>query len=393
MSDAGQVPAESSYVPLWTFQDAVERLMDRFSGFDRSDIRQYRAAWRAVEMALRTVGMAHKWSYYDRRLIFHTVAPQSSGTVTFDAETRELTLDGTTWPSWARYGRVVLGQFHYDVESRVSDTVLKLSATSCPSEDIASSSYTLYREAYPLPENFKALTKIFDVEQRLELPVWSPATQHAASVLVWDHPNIPDRVTVRGVNEQYGRLALIFTPPPSGARQYDFLYQAMPRSLRTEKESRGTISVASGEVTGVGTKFTQAHVGCVLRVASGKEPTPVPTGVNDLEGPPLFSSVVASVESETSATIFDTSSTVTDGRYTLSDPLDVEPHAMLQAVLREAEYQFALSTGRHEEISICGSLAKSALVEAIGNDNRTVYADTGTLARHGFRRLPIVTES
>lgn len=391
MTDFGPIPADG-YSRIWTVQDAVEHLLDRF-GVPRSEPRHRRVAFRSVVTALREVCVGYPWRYFDRRLILTTSASYSTGTVAYVHSARSLTITDGTWPSWARYGRVILNSVHYHVEKRDSDTVLTLPEGSNPGANF-SGTYTIYRDAYLLPDNFHSLGHVYDVDQRRALPLMTSGAQHAASVLVWDSPGTPDYATLQGSNEEYGRLALVLTPAPSSARNYDLRYQAAPRTPRVEKEAQGTVSVSGGTVTGTGTNFTSDHVGCILRVASAssREPTAPGGGVDDTEIVPAFTAIVQSVASTTSLTISNTTASASGARYTLSDPLDIEPHAMLTAVFRQAEYQFALGLGRKDDIVLCEPLALSAMRNALAADNRTVQAEQNIPVRTTFRRLPVTTD-
>jgi hypothetical protein len=104
-------------------------------------------------------GKRHRWSFLRAEYTIATVAPYSTGTVAYDhtggANERQLTLSSGTWPSWAASGVVIIDDTWYEVDTRVSNSIVTLDATNNPGADIsAGETYRLVQVEYDLPTNF-----------------------------------------------------------------------------------------------------------------------------------------------------------------------------------------------------------------------------------------------
>lgn len=93
----------------------------------------------------------HIWSFMQPKLaVFSLNAPYSTGTVTVVAGV--VTGSGTTFPSWAADGEIVIDDVSYTVSTRDSDTQLTLDDTSVAAA--SGTNYTLQQVDYVLPELF-----------------------------------------------------------------------------------------------------------------------------------------------------------------------------------------------------------------------------------------------
>ena len=125
-----RIPEKSLSPEFWTYQDAVEWLLD-FYGRTTASARDLRMAKRAVDNAYREIAQAHNWRCYRAGYAIHTDADYDTGTITYDhtggAYERMLTLASGTWPANAAYGELKLsGYGPYPVAARISDTVITL---------------------------------------------------------------------------------------------------------------------------------------------------------------------------------------------------------------------------------------------------------------------------
>ena len=116
-------------------------------------------------------GKAHDWSFLYKQDSISTEAPYSTGTIAFDytGGTHELqvTLSGGTWPSWAIEGEIEISGTDYGVATRVSDTVILLASNNNPGEDVAAStSYSLHKDDYDLPDDFGSIIGSFTFAQK-----------------------------------------------------------------------------------------------------------------------------------------------------------------------------------------------------------------------------------
>lgn len=319
---------------LFTYQDALDAAADYLDGASSgADVRQAR---RAVNDALRDLANENDWSCYKVRGRLSTVASYATGTITYTNSTRIVTLASGTWPTWAAYGVLKIGDVRYTVASRTSDTVIVLSSSSNPGADVAAgTSYTIYRDQYAVPSDFgKITTNLFDAASRREIEYLHArdALRHTRWVGTTSEPM---GFTIVGASDtEVGRPqpALVFeiTPAPSTARTLDYLYVRKPRPLRIENETTGTVSVTadSAVVTGSGTAFKDAHVGSVFRIANSTTDAPSLYGAEPIDQ----ERTIISRASDTSVTVdsvFTTSRTSV--KYVISDPVDLDAPVMLNA--------------------------------------------------------------
>lgn len=371
------MPVIQSGTEVFTFQDAVEHLLDLHE-IDRNGLNERRAR-AAVLQAYRDLPFRHTWNYYYRQRLLQTVTQQTSSTITYDhtggASERLVTIAAGTWPSWAAYGRLIIDEVAYEIEDRKSPTTLTLEATSNPGADLAAgTSYVLYQSAYPLPADFRSLCRIWDVDENRELKRIDPSQHHSGLMVSYKTPATPYEVAVRATGEYQGGFQLHFSPPPDTAKTYDMLYVAAARKLSIDEYSTGTVSVTSGDATVTGTapaSFPTNCVGSVIRFSS----TPaLPSGlVGALDGtdnPFVLQGIIKEWTDATHVELSEAPTVSLSGvAFTISDPLDIEPGAMLTAMLRAAEAEFCVKAGRKDD-QMRLALARQALLEAMEADAR-----------------------
>ncbi len=372
---------------VWTFNDLVEHVLDSHA-VERTEGHNLRDAIRAVLEAYRFMA-GYDWSLYRTRYILATVASQSSSTVTYDhtggAYERVLTLASGTWPTWAAFGKVIIDNVHYDAEDRKSSTELTLTAQSNPGADVAAlTTYNLYRESYPLPVNFRRVSKIIDTDNQREVGIVSDEQQQFSTQTYYQSPGTPWIATIRGDNEYFGSLSLIFAPPPDSVKYYDILYHRAPRDLNIEKYNTGTVAVAAGSttVTGTLTVFPIDCVGSVIRFSSSATaPTSVvgmAGGSNPLSNRYYAQRTITARASDTSITIDSAVSetvSLSGVAYSISDPLDVEYHAMFGALKARAEaefHRFRDRKGWENKMAYADKLYRMA----VESDDRAPYSAT-----------------
>lgn len=328
---------------MLTYYDAVEYLIRAMNNNQCAATRL--DAKTCILDALRQFSACHPWQYYRQHGRIATVAPYSTGTIAFDftggVNERMVTLSSGTWPAWAQYGVLLISNVVYKIDRRISDTVVTLTEALNPGADIASgTSYTLYRDTYPLPDGCRAIDYLYPQNQCGRLgPVppdeWLDITQGQVS------PGTPAAFCITGDPDQFGGMAVRFCPPPLLAQNYDFMYRRHPRELLIENQSTGTIATtaASATVTGTGTAFSNAtHVGCVIRKGDASN---VPTAI-DGAYPYAEERMVVAVASATSLTVNEAFSATASGvKFMISDPVDVDVEVMGPAFKRHCERLFA----------------------------------------------------
>lgn len=367
-----------SATEVWTYQDAVEHLLDVFDS-DRAG-RPLRMARRACHEALRELTAAHRWKYYDCRHVFKTDAPYSTGTIAYDhtggAQERLVTLTGGVWPTSTAHYLLAIANVPYPVDQRVDDTHVTLGADANPGADVAASTtYQLYRNSYPLPIGYVGGGELWDLADERQLEIVS--TDEELQESIFDKTlTVPRAASIRSDQEYLNSLSLVFTTPPSDARTFTLAYRRSPRRLITEKYSTGTVSVAAGSTTCAVTTgaFTAAHAGCIIRFGTAaKEPTNLFGGLTDTENPFSDERTIVSVAADGASCVLDTAlaAAVTNVKCTVSDPLDIEHTAMLTAFQRLAEHAYTVLTKRDQKDRMERyQLARQAVLQAKDLDRR-----------------------
>ena len=362
---------------IFTYSDAVQYVLDAHAVDSTSLNRRHARA--AVLKAYRDLPSRHDWTYFYRQRLLHTVASYTTGTVVFDftggTNERMLTLTTGTWPSWATFGRVIIDGTHYEVEDRKSNSIITLTETSNPGQDVASTTFTIYRNSYPLPADFKEFSDdgVWDISGNYALNFVDQREQHNALVAFYNTPSTPTHATVRATGKYLGGLELILGPPPNDDLTYDLLYQARPRPLAIEEYCNGTVTVTASDetVTGVAAVFPPNCAGAIIRLSSG---TAKPSGslgsVDGVDNPPVLQAVIESRTDDTHLELTDVADTTysTGVGYTISDPLDIEPGAMLTALLHAAEAEFSRLAGR-QDANAKYALANRSLLEGMEADS------------------------
>lgn len=333
------MPTESA--AFVTYHEVIRHLVDHL-GADVSREAD-RDARRSIQDAYREVPNRHRWSYFYSQGRLATVASVDDGTIAYTESTRQVTLTGSTWPSWAEQGVLVISDVEYEVASRDSSTVITLKSGSTPGDDVASgTSYILYRDTYPLPCDCISIDEMFNRSAQLWTNFVHPRNWLAGR-RTNSSPSSPYLYTIRGDPNYFGQLAASFYPPPDQAYKLDYIYQRRPRPLLIDDVNDGTITVTSNSTTvgGSGTAWSDRLVGSVIRFTDST--TDPPDGLSG-NNPYRYERVVVTVNSATSLEIDATlGESLTDCKYRISDPIDVEPGVMHSVFLRCAEYKMALA--------------------------------------------------
>lgn len=334
---------------IWTFQDAIERLV---SGGELSrGGRNYDLMLDAVFDAYRDLPKYHDWSYYQRSTGISTEASYSTGTIAYSASTRRFTLTGGTWPTNAAYGAVRVDEKDWNAWSRISDTVLEMDPEFAPPSDIASgTSYQWFRDAYPFPSLTRKLGRLSSCgSNQYQLRyVDTQAAQSIARSVPLENPSL---YTVRSDRRYLNSLSLVFIPPPSTAASYTFHENPGGQTLTVEKLSTGSVTVNGSPTPTTTVTFSTAvldaaiHTGCVLRLSSNgvTEPTTV-RGSGANFNPFVVQRMIVSVDSSTTCTVDSTiDADYTAVKYTISSPLDIRYDSMLSCFWNLVAWEFKQS--------------------------------------------------
>lgn len=287
----------------------------------------------AIRGVYTELPLSHQWSCLNRSCLLYLQESYTTGTVAVSGTT--VTLSGGTWPSWAGDGILIVADERFQVIERQSDTVLRLDSRHSVSEALSGEYFELALARYALPSDFGQLVGAWRTEAEVFLPAiyereWSNAYAQFTETAT---PLYCQVVGVRG-----GALRLELTPAPSEAEYVRVDYRSVFRQLGTGLYSTGTIAISGRTVTGTGTVFPTDAEGMVLRVGSANN---APTGQFG-ESPYLAAYTVARRVSDTSLILAEDATTVSAGAlYTLDDPIDIDPNAMLELFDRKVEARFA----------------------------------------------------
>jgi len=367
------IPGYDWQVDLPTFQDVTEYILDLFD-LSRDTARHLRLAKQSIIKAYRDLSQETEWNVYYRRATLLTSAQYETGSITYDhtggTYEREVTLATGTWPSWARFGTLIVDSVEYRVEDRKSDTVITLREHSNPGADVAAgTSYALLRACYPLPNDFRRMIKWYDTANEYAINLTDFLSLHRKSIYEVDNPSTPWEAVLRGSGDFYHNLVIEFTPAPDEARTYDYAYYCWPRPLITEKYRTGTVTVTAGAttVTLTGGTFPNSCVGSVIRFSStaAAEPTGLFGNIDGADNPYYGARVIVTRTDDTHVELDSSmASTLTGVKYVVSDPVHMNTMTMRSALEVMAEYNLSRRVRNPKEQVIGKKDVQQALIHA-----------------------------
>lgn len=379
---------------LYTYQDALNHALDFLGGRgerDRND------ALRAIQDAYREVASLRHWNFYAGQIRITTVASYSTGTVVYDhtggANERMLTLTTGTWPTWAAFGTVVIANTRYEVERRISNSIVTLTEASNPGADVASTTYTLFRSTYSLPEGFRSLGEISSLGSASCWPEYVAPSDWILPQYMSQQPGTPRFYSLIGDPDLLDAMAIAFSPPPSTAIRFDGIYHRQPRRLLTPEYSTGRVTVTSGStaITGTSTVFTSKMVGAVIRLSDAA--LHLPTSITGLHPAVQETTIQAFTNATTLVADSAFDSSATSVKYVISDPVDVETGTMLPMFLRCMEMNLARVRRMRDLKIITESFyqARRIAQEADARSSAAKYASAGMYQRYpGIRDLAVI---
>lgn len=316
----------------------LQEIAIRFLGVNVTDpaIRDCRLA---IRMAIAELAKEYNWPRYISQERLAIQEQYHAGTVAYTAATRQFTLSGGTWPTWANYATIRVGSTWAKVITRNSATVITIEERTDFRTDLAAGqSYFLNQDEYPLDGNFLKVSRAFvDTGRYSGMEYRDPmnfAKMKRPQAYATQYPRYYTVVRDRNVP---GGLAMAFWPLPQNSRSVSFSAIRFPDMPTVWDEHAGkvTVTASSAAVAGAGTAFESAHEGCVLRVAR----TPAPPTSLDGDNPYAEEVVVDSVTNATSLTAKTpfTTSRATKG-FCLSSLVDIEEDTM-RAVLVQRVYK------------------------------------------------------
>jgi hypothetical protein len=317
-----------------------------------------RFARRGALIALNELACGHNWSYYYARGRVNSVAQQTKGTVQYTDATLTVQLDaasvlaGITFPTWSPFGQIVITQndptfinpnagYNYFIQSMPTSTSLIL-GQAVGADLPAGTTYTLYRDTYPLPFDFRSADEVLNLNNTGPLKYCHPRDWLNAQRLRRG-PATPAIYTFTGDTRYFGGMEIKLFPAPDNVYAFDFLYQRLPRPIIISSYNAGTASLTAGSptVNGNGTVWTPSMVGSNIRFSSDNKTKP--TG-RDGTNPFVEEHIILAVVNNSTITLVDNAvNNLSGNAYNISDPIDIEDGAMRSFVQREVEKQIRLA--------------------------------------------------
>ena len=354
--------------------DYITALTD--GGARTKDLRMYKEA---ILGAYRETTMACEWSYYIGEGRVDLVANYSTGTIAYDhtggSSERMVTLSGGTWPTWIQYGRIRISDVVYEVDTRVSGTVITLTESSNPGADIAAgTSYQCYRSGYPLPTD---MWRIYDVgvEKNNWVTYYISPTEWQQRERYLNSGGQTWAWTIMKDPDSDGRWALFVDPYPTEAEPLMFMYRRKPRTLRwtgTEVTARSSSSQTATASNGASTITTSSAlpssmVGSIIRLS---DTTVHPTGLAGIN--PYYEQHKITGISSTTVTIDGTIQHASgySGKYfVVSDPIDMS-ESLIEAFKAEVEFRLARLANDQRDISNARAIADRQIRQALEAESR-----------------------
>lgn len=370
-------------MPYTTYRDLLDHLsMYAGKGVKAETVSACRSA---AQQALREFPTHREWSYYNTVGRVNTVAMQTAGTIQYTDSTATVVLSGATWPAWAASGLLLYGTVIYSVQTVVNATTLILDPSTTIGADLpAGSGYTLFRDQYPLPADFSAISSL--VVATTSVPVvYRDYGGIVAGRRLNQGPSQPYEVTVIGNGTRDGLMALKFWPPPDIVYPIDFAYRRRPAPAILDGITDGLASTtaSSTAVAGKNTNFSARMVGSVIRI--GYDPKTVPTGLSGVN-PYQVERQIVSVQSPTALTVDGPiAQTISNCTNIVSDPIDLEPGAMQNALFKLAQRTLR-STLRMKPLPGEDAEVERALAAARDADTR-YFGHEGAGRNNRYRRF------
>lgn len=312
-----------------TYFDLVESLIvSSYGGPQDAEQRDIRTA---VQRAYNEITTINEWSHYYQHGRIITQPQYQTGTVAFNASTNQLTLSGGTWPTWAELGSVSIGRAIAKVDTRVSNTVLKLDSTLTFASTLAAGqAYVLYQTDYPLPADFRNMD-----EPSNEFNWWSGLYLKPDEAMklerVGNRSGRPWHWTVLK-NPNGSGYILKLVGYPTSQETLDFTYRRYPRQIKYSghEPSMRFSSITANDVlertsNTFGQAFSASMVGSVIRIGTTTDfPGPIES-LTPYVSEALIEQVTTLVDANDTALV-NAPDTVSGQKAIVTDPADVARH-------------------------------------------------------------------
>jgi hypothetical protein len=221
-------------------------------------------------------------------------------------------------------------------------------ATTGTWRPVPTTQFELIRDVYVLPADYVAGgTGLY--EGNFGGLEFSDATSWLDDQRYTSSSGTPRRYAITGDARFPGRLVLRLSPYPDVAKTLDFIYARRPRALRVEAYDVGVATVATvapAVVVGTGVAWTPAMAGATIRLGTART---LPTSWIGAS-PPAAEGRILEVVSATEMRVETAfAAGFEEVRYSISDPVDVERGAMLNALYRGIEMHLHIARSIKEK--------------------------------------------
>lgn len=379
----------TGHLPQVTAHDLQQRLLSYLGGNPDGQI--HGDINRAILDAYREMPGLHNWTYLLQVGRLFLNASYDTGTIEYvhtgGTYERQMTLTDGVWPTWIARGYIRIDTLVVYVDQRISDTVITLDATQNPGEDIDDeTTYMAMQDSYQLPADFTIGDRGLPQDNWGGMDYCRPADW--LSLQRYSQASGQSRnYTFTADPKARGRLAFRIFPPPDDFTTVDYLYRRKCRDITVWEQTTGKASVSAGQnlinLSDGGT-FTSAHVGSVIRLSSGAKNLPTSLdGLYPYAAERTILQRVTSTQAMVDDVIDDAYDTVA---YRISDPLDIEPTAMLNALYAASLRWLCISRNR-DELADATTNWRFLLDVAKEADMRDGAADCASLGGRWRRRL------
>jgi hypothetical protein len=359
---------------MLTYQDQIDALIDYVGGNNSTEAT--RKARRAVLNAYTEMMSSHEWMYYFDRGRIVTEPAITDGTIQYTDATGVVILTpdpstGTTFPADVFFYNIILNQFPVNIISVQSNVQVTIDPATRLGYDLpAGTTFTLYRDTYALPTNFRNADEVINLNNTAPLQYAHPR-DWLNFQRIRRGPATPRLWTWMGDVKYSPFLTIKFFPAPDLNYDFDYLYMRTARPLNIVQYATGSASSTAGSqtITGSGTTWSPSMVGSVFRLS--QDNITVPTGPQSYN-PSATEDFIFAVNSPTSLTL-NSNCPLTLGpvKYAISDPIDIEDIAMRVYMSRECEKQMRLLMRMKASVEEITEL-KDAMFRAWETDARNI---------------------
>lgn len=334
-----------------TFFDAIAHLDVYARGTGPAKVETSKR--QAVLDAYDIVTTERHWRHFATKYRIFFDEPYSTGTIAYNHTTRTVTLTGGTFPTWAAHGHIKVGNVIAKVDQRTGDTTLILDDNENFQQAVtASTTYTLFRVTYPLPDDLRGIYEVLP-EANWIRPCSASFLQMARNERYWQRSsNPPLGYDVEPDPTRLNGWQIRLFGYPSEGKTFDNLYQRHARPLvydGSETAAKGgtnaatatTVSCAqSTTVTASASTFEDDMAGSMLMF--GQDGTYWPESRGDAKRYTEQARIKA-VGGGASLTLYEaTTKTHSAVNFRVSCPIDL-PVPLIPAFYRCCEWQLEIS--------------------------------------------------